>query len=83
MYMNVCDDERKKILKMDKDLQLIFHLEFENHEVDEYNEVYLQNFHIRKNQRLKKRIFNESKEVSLSVIYLEVFHWHLELICNE
>ncbi len=57
MYMNVCDDERKKILKMDKDLQLNFHLEFENHEVDEYNEVYLQNFHIRQKPKTEKENF--------------------------
>lgn len=45
-------DERTQ-LKSEENLQLVFYLEFVNHSADECNEVYLQDFHIHKSQKLQ------------------------------
>lgn len=53
--------QKRNIFEIKKDLQLIFYLEFVNHLIYEYNEVYLQDFHIHRNQMLQRK-----KKVKLS-----------------
>jgi len=66
-----------------EDLLVIFYLEFDSHSIDEYSEVYLQDFHIRKNQKLKQKQFKFLKKtINTNKKYLEVFHQRLESVSN-
>ena len=49
-----------------ENLQRVFYLEFVNHLEDEYNEVYLQDFHIHKSQKLKKRTWSMTNSNDLN-----------------